>query len=116
MPIFDAGSPAYQSYTVGTVLSILWSGTAPTLGSVSPAVTCRDVTIVNTGTVPIYVGGTGLAVNGTTGLALPAGAQLTIQGFTATSNTSGNDIYGYCYGVGLASSVISGLATNAWVV
>ena len=116
MAIFDVGSPAYQANSLGTTASIVWSGTAPAIGSVSPAAVVRDLTIINTGTATCYLGGTGITTTATTGFALAPGVQVTLQGWTATTGTSTNDVYGFVYGVGLATTVQAGLATNAWVV
>lgn len=92
MAIFSVGSPAYQAASGSTTAVKIWSGTASALAALSPAVTLRDFTVVNTGTVTIYVGGSSVA-GAATGAPVPAGAQLTIQGWTATSNTSTNDVW-----------------------
>lgn len=114
MAIFDAGSPAYQTTaSVGTTATLIWSGTFTALAGISPAVSLRDITIVNTGSNPIYVGGSSVT---TAALYVPAGGQVTIQGWTATSNTTTRDIYAIVLGVGLTSSTQAGLATLASVV
>jgi hypothetical protein len=113
MPIFDVGSPAYQTYTIAQTASLVWSGTFAPLGSISPAVTLRDITIVNQGTASVAVGGSTVTVN--TGMLIPAGGQLTVQGWQATSNKTTWDIYGIC-AAGTAVTVTSGLATLASVV
>lgn len=114
MAIFDAGSPAYQTTaTVGGTAVRIWSGTFTALAGISPAVTLRDITILNTGANTLFIGGSSVA---TTGLALPAGAQVTIQGWTATSNTTTNDIFAIAVSGAAASSTAAGLATLASVV
>jgi hypothetical protein len=113
VPIFDVGSPAYQTYPIAQTASLVWSGTFAPLGSISPAVTLRDITIINQGTASVVLGSG--SVTATTGLPLPAGAQLTIQGWTATSNNKNNDIYGICSN-GTAVTTVAGLATLASVV
>jgi hypothetical protein len=50
----------------------------------------HDVTVVNQGTVTIYVGSGSIASSTPTlGLAVPAGGQLTIQGYSGTVGTAG---------------------------
>ena len=102
MPIFDAGSLAYQSTSVTTaavtVFSLSPGGTALT----SP----RDITLINAGTVnTVYVGGT--AVTQYSGIPVGPGSQLTLQGtaltLSACTSTS-------------TSTVIAGLASVASVV
>ena len=67
------GSPAYQATaSVGTTATLVWSGTAASLAAISPAVTLRDITVINTGANPIYVGGT--SVSNTTGMYVAPGA------------------------------------------
>lgn len=121
MPIFDVGSPAYQGPTsVGTTVPVkLWSGTVSALASVSPAAVVRDITIVNTGAGVLWVSsGSAAAVSsaGSTGMAVPAGAQLTIIGWTATTNTTTNDVWGIGQTNSGTVTAIAGLASNAWVV
>lgn len=111
MALFDAGSVAFQSGTVSTTSGTVYNPNSAALGSLSPAVTLRDVSIVNTGTVGIYLatGGTVGTANTTNSFLLPAGAQVTIQGWTATSGSTANQIYGIvasgsgAYEAGLAS-------------
>jgi hypothetical protein len=114
MAIFDAGSPAYQtqSYVGGTAV-LVWSGTVTALAGISPAVTLRDVTIQNTGSNVIYLGGSSVT---TAGLYLPPGGQVTIQGWAGTSNTTTRDIYGIAVSSSVTSSTAAGLATLASVV
>lgn len=122
MPIFDAGSSAFQGPTVvGTATGgyKVWSGTYSSLASISPAVTVRDITIVNTGQTTVYLntGGTIPAGTSQLGLALGAGQQLTVQGWTATTNTTTNDWWAICSNASAnLGTVIAGLASNAWVV
>ena len=113
--IFDVGSPAYQATaSVGTTATLVWSGTAASLAAISPAVTLRDITVINTGANPIFVGGT--SVTYATGMYVAPGAQLTVQGWSVTSNTVLHDVYAIVYGLGLTSSCAAGLATLASVV
>jgi hypothetical protein len=114
MPIFDVGSPAYQTQTyVGGTAVIVWSGTFTALAGISPAVTVRDLTILNTGANAMYVGGSAVTV--LTGCYVPPGAQLTVQGWAGTSNTTTRDVYAIASGAAPASAA-AGLATLASVV
>ena len=112
--IFDVGSPAYQtqSYVGGTAV-LVWSGTVTALAGISPAVTVRDLTILNTGANVIYVGGSSVT---TAGLYLPPGAQVTVQGWAGTSNTTTRDVYAIAVSSSVTSSTAAGLATLASVV
>ena len=102
MAIFDVGSLAFQSTSV--------TSSATTIFSLSPGGTAltspRDVTVINQGTVnTVYVGGT--AVTQYSGVPVGPGSQLTLQGtaltLSACTSTS-------------TSQVIAGLATVASVV
>lgn len=113
MAIFDVGSPAYQTTAlIGGTAVLIWSGTATALNAISPAVTLRDITIVNTGANVCWVGG-----SSTTSAALPLvpGAQVTVQGWTATSGKTTNDVYAIASGAA-PTSTVAGLATLASVV
>jgi len=114
MAIFDAGSPAYQTAAlIGGTAVLVWSGTYTSLAGISPAVTLRDITIVNTGANVLWVGGSSVT---SAALPLPAGAQVTVQGWTATSNTTTNDVYAIAASGAATSSTAAGLATLASVV
>lgn len=97
MPIFDAGSPAYQGpTTVGTSASQrIWSGTNTALVNANPtAVTVRDLVVQNLGTAPIFVStGTVNAASQNGGIYVPAGALMVVQGWTAVTGTTTNDIF-----------------------
>lgn len=115
MPLFDVGSPAYQGpTTVGTAASVkLWSGTVSALAGISPAVTVRDVMIQNTGTAVLYVSSGTQSINTavTAGVAVPVGAVLVLQGWTATTNTTTNDVYGIGGVATGATTAVAGLGT-----
>jgi hypothetical protein len=113
--IFDVGSPGYQATaTVGGTAVLVWTGTFTALAAISPAVTVRDVTVINTGANQCWVGGTSVSVS--TGLWLAPGAQVTVQGWSATSNTTLHDVYAISVSGALATSTAAGLATLASVV
>lgn len=92
MAIFADG-PAYQTNTVTTAAHVVFSANATALAALSPAVALHDVTIINTGTVTIYLGQP-TNVTAATGIPLAPGQQITINGYTATSGTTTNDIWG----------------------
>lgn len=89
------------SYTNGTAF-----GPRGTIELLSPAQTLKDVTIVNTGSNTVWLGGS--TVTAATGLALPAGAQITYNGYVATAGDSAGSIYGISTG---GTTVSAGLAT-----
>jgi hypothetical protein len=114
MAIFDVGSPAYQATAlIGGTAVLIWSGTVTALAGISPAVTLKDLTIINTGANVCWVGGSSV-----TSAALPllAGQQVTIQGWTGTSNTTTTDVYAICASGAATTSTVAGLATLASVV
>ena len=78
--IFANGTAAVQSSAVTN------SSNIPT------GVTLGDITLINTGSVTIFVGSfTG--VTAITGLRVPAGAQVTINGFGAKQSSTNGDLY-----------------------
>lgn len=113
--LFDVGSPAYQTTAlVGGTAVLVWSGTFTALAGISPAVTLRDVSVINTGANVLWVGAS--AVTTVTGMYLPPGAQMTIQGWAGTSNTTTRDIYAIATSGAATSSTAAGLASLASVV
>jgi len=89
--IFGTGI-ALQTNTVTSSAHLVWTANSTALAALSPAITVHDVTIINTGSVTVYLGTS--SVTAATGLALPSGAQLTYNGYVATTGTTTNDIYG----------------------
>jgi len=80
MPIFAAGdTPFQQTLPLGTICTQIWSITPGGSALTSP----RDITMVNAGTQPIFV--TSGSVITLTGVIVPAGGQLTIQGTAQTA-------------------------------
>jgi hypothetical protein len=120
--LFEGNIVQVQS-AVGTLSALVWqpSNTSTTTygaaGSITAGSVLKDVTIINTGTTTVYVA-SGTTVAGATpiGLQVPAGGQVTVQGYNVTAGTAttGN-IWGIC-ATGLSSSTIAGLATVASVV
>lgn len=81
-------------------------GPAGAVNVLTPAQTLRDVTIINTGANTVWLGGS--TVTAATGLALPAGAQITYNGYTAVAGATAGRIYGISTG---GTTVEAGLAT-----
>jgi hypothetical protein len=118
--IFESSIQQVNS-AIGTTSALVWNpeNTSATafgpLGSVPSTAVLKDVTILNTGTVTVYVGSGSLSAGGSqTPLAIPAGGQVTIQGYSVT-NPSGatGQIWGnVTTGTG---STLAGLATVASV-
>lgn len=102
MAIFDSGSLAFQSTTVGTVGTQFWTNSPGGTALTSP----RDITFVNAGTVGCYV--TGGSVISLAGVWVAPGGQMTVQG-TAQSALWAMTASG-------TTSVAAGLATVVAVV
>jgi hypothetical protein len=89
--IFAAGIQQVQS-SIGTTSALVWNpeNTSATtfgpLGSVPATAVLKDVTILNTGTVTVYIGSGSLTAGGSqTPLAIPVGGQVTVQGYSVSS-------------------------------
>ncbi len=96
MAVFEAGIVQVNS-AIGTISSLIWnpSNTSATtfgaLGSVPAASLLKDVTVINQGTVTIYVGSGSIpSSTPTLGAAIPAGGQLTFQGYSGTVGVAGS--------------------------
>jgi hypothetical protein len=118
--LFESG--IVQVSSPGTVSSICWnpSNTSATtfgsLGSVPASAVLKDVTVINQGTVPVYVGmGSAAATTSQIGAQIPAGGQLTIQGYSGTVGTAGT-IWANTGVVGQTGLVAAGMASVASVV
>lgn len=114
MAIFE--SNLVQETTI-TTAALVWDPSYDTPGGttfgphgvvevLTPAQTLRDVTIVNTGANTVWLGGS--TVTAATGLALPAGAQITYNGYTAVAGQTAGRIYGISTS---GTTVSAGLAT-----
>jgi len=108
--------------SVGTVASLIWNpeNTSATtfgpLGSVASTAVLKDVTIINTGTVAVLVGSGSASAAATTGLSIPAGGQVTVQGYSVTSPSSTTgQIWGQTTVVNTTGSTLAGLASVASV-
>jgi hypothetical protein len=99
-----ADSAATQTTSVGNSATEIFNTSAT---GIPTGVTLHDVTIVNTGSVTVYLGIS--AVTASTGLPLQPGAQITYNGYSFAQGASGGNIYA------ITSSgtavVVAGLAT-----
>jgi hypothetical protein len=94
--IFESGIVQVNS-AIGTISSLIWnpsntsSTTFGSLGSVSASAILKDVTVINQGTVAIYVSSGSIASSTPTlGVQIPVGGQLTVQGYSGTVGTAGS--------------------------
>lgn len=115
MALFATGV-ASQSTTLpsaGTTPTVVWNPNSTALAALSPAVTLKDVTLLNAGSNICWLGQS--TVTTTTGVQLSPGQQITIQGSSYTSGSATGSIYAIC-GVGTATTILADLATLASVV
>jgi hypothetical protein len=107
--LFSTAGTATTLPSAGTTATIVFD---PSWGQFTSGVTLKDVTLVNSGGNLCWVGQSTVSI--TTGLPLAVGAQLTIQGFTATGGQTAGRIYAIA-GAGTATTVLADLATLASV-
>jgi hypothetical protein len=113
MAAFEGTAPSNQTNSVGSGAAVdVFTANATAFAALSPAVTLHDVTIINVGPATVYLGSS--SVTAATGLALKAGQQATIQGWTATTGTTTNDVWAITSSG--TAEVIGALATLASVV
>jgi hypothetical protein len=120
--LFETGVVQVNS-SVGTIASLIWqpgntsTTTYGALGSITVGAVLKDITIINTGANTIYVGSGSISAVSQTGLAVPAGGQVTIQGYNVTAaNTSNGNIWAQTGVLGQTSTTTVGLASVASVV
>ena len=122
MALFESGIVQVNS-AISSIPSLIWNPengsktTFGSLGSVPPTAVLKDVTIINQGTVAVYVGTGSISSAFTTvGLQIPTGGQLTIQGYSVTNPSgSAGQIWGTVAGAATGQTV-AGLASVASVV
>lgn len=121
MAIFETAIQQVNS-SIGTSSSLVWNPenqsatTFGPLGSVPATAVLKDVTILNTGTVTVYLGSGSLTAGAaSTPLAIPVGGQVTVQGYSVSnpSGTTGQIWGNTTSGTG---STLAGLASVASVV
>lgn len=126
MAIF-ANGPAYQSYQVGTAPTQIFYTRGVGGTAIGGTITVRNPTILNAGTVALYVGGgttitnfggTSTAINLiNNGVTLLPGQQMVIFGTAVTANTAllnTFDLVG-CTSANVTITVESGYASQAIV-
>jgi hypothetical protein len=104
MGIYANSAATQTTGSVGTSATLIFDADA---SGIPTNATIGDVTVINTGNVTIFVGQSG--VTASTGLRVPAGAQVTIAGFGAKQNSTNYDIYAIT--ASGTSSTIAGPAT-----
>lgn len=116
MALFE--SAIVQVATPGTISTKIWdpSNTSATtlgaLGSVASGATLKDVTVINSGTVNIYVGMGSVSAASTTSLLVPVGGQMTLQGYSQVGTTgSPGAIWANVGTVGYTGATVAGLAS-----
>lgn len=98
MAIFVTSPPAYQTASAGTVATQLFSGTGVTVGGTSYTFPAggslgTGLQIQNSGTATVFVGG-GSTVTTATGVPVPAGQSLVIQGSSAIGTGASFNLWG----------------------
>lgn len=88
MAIFASSSAVQATASVGNTATLIFDSDAT---GIPTGATIGDVTVINSGSKTFFVGQSG--VTATTGLRVPAGAQVTINGFGATQSSTNFDIY-----------------------
>ncbi len=114
MALFATGVASQTAAVSGTVPVTVWGPSSAALAALSPAVTLKDVTLVNAGANTCFLGTSTVTLGPNTGFPLVAGAQLTIQGSSFTSGSTTGTIFAVC-GAGTATTVLADLATLASV-
>ena len=105
MAIFANGPGIVQTTAVATSATLIFDTDATNIPS---GATLPDLTIVNVGANTCYVGQS--SVSTSTGIKLPAGAQLTIRGYSGLQSSTAGDTYAICTASSL-TTVMAGLAT-----
>lgn len=104
MAIF-ANSSATQTASVTNSATLVFDSDA---SGIPTGASLGDVTVINTGSATIFVGQS--TVTASTGLRVPAGAQVTITGFGALQSSTNYDIYAITSSG--TSATLAGLATT----
>lgn len=108
MAVF-ANSAATQTAAVTNSSSKVFNASA---AGIPTGAALGDITLVNTGTVTVFVGSfTG--VTATTGVRVPAGASLTLSSFGAVQGSTNFDLYAIT--ASGTSSVLVGPATTDYI-
>lgn len=109
MPIFANGAATQATASVTSSATLVFDADA---SGITAGITIGDVTVINTGSTTFFVGQSG--VTASTGLRVPAGAQVTITGFGALQSSTNFDIYAITSSG--TSSALAGPASVEYVV
>lgn len=109
MAIFANSAATQTTASVANTATQIYDTSA---SGIPTGVTLKNLTIVNTGSTTFYVGQS--AVTAVTGIAVPAGGQLTIEGYSHAQADTAGDVYAIT--ASGTSSAIAGLATVHAVV
>ena len=107
MGIFASSSVQVSSVGSGATVKIFDT----TSSKYATGATLRDVTIINTGSVTIFLGSS--TVTAAHGLPLPAGVQITYTGYSHVKGDTTGDIYAITSSG--SATVEAGLATDSTV-
>lgn len=88
MAIFSTAAATQSTASVGNTATLVFDSDAT---GIPTGATIGDVTVINTGATTFFVGQS--AVTAVTGLRVPPGAQVTINGFGALQSSTNYDIY-----------------------
>lgn len=88
MAIFANGAATQATASVGTSATLVFDADA---SGITAGVTIGDIIVLNTGSVTMFIGQSG--VTATTGLRLPPGASWTSQNLGALQSSTNYDIY-----------------------
>jgi hypothetical protein len=105
MGIFATGVATQKASVLSTATLIFDSDAS----GIPTGVTIGDVTVVNTGPNTMFIGQS--TVTASTGLRVPAGAQVTINGFGALQSSTNFDIYAIAASSSTLTSSLAGPAS-----
>jgi len=105
MAIFANGVATQTASVLSTATLIFDSDAA----GIPAGVTIGDVTVINTGKNTMFIGQS--SVTASTGLRVPSGAQVTINGFGALQSSTNFDIYAIAASSSTLTTSLAGPAT-----
>lgn len=88
MAIFANGAATQATASVGTSATLVFDADA---SGITAGITIGDITVINTGSVTMFVGQSG--VTATTGLRVPPGASWSSNGLGALQSSTNYDVY-----------------------
>jgi hypothetical protein len=106
MAIFANGAATQATASVLSTATLVFDSDA---SGITSGITIGDVTVMNTGANTMFIGQS--SVTATTGLRVPAGAQVTINGFGAKQSSTNFDIYAIAATSSTLTSALCGPAS-----